>query len=658
MLDNFSKQVIRIIEESKVIARSKDSQLVGTEHLLLSMMTIEDSICHFLLSEQNISISDIEAILEKYVILRKSDSEDIIFTRKYQEIILDVGELASRLNSSLVFDEHLFYCLLKADAAVAKEILLELKMNINDLLEDIEDIFQFNPPEEDYVYSFLTNISELVKKPNANKYISRGNHLEKIINILSKKQKNNPMLIGSAGVGKSAIVEGLAQELIKRNYKEPIYRLELGAMMAGTKYRGELEEKLIKAMNFIKEKKAILFIDEIHNIVGAGSNEGSLDIANILKPYLARYDIKCIGATTLEEYYRYIEKDKALMRRFQNIFIDEPTESETLMILEGIKDSYEEYHEVFYPQEILKGIVKKSGRFLINRKFPDKAIDILDELGARAHAKSKTVITSEMLGEIIKDMGGINQLSSEELRKLVLNYPGLKSYYLRFLKGESDATNIVVIEVEAGFNPEPLYQDLDKVFKLRKEMILEINLEEYLEHNAINNLIGSPAGYVGYETGGILSEHLIKYPMSVVYFKGIKHANFAIRNFLKRMLKQKTIMDNKGRTILLSNTIFILEKDQKQRVIKGFLSSEVNESISETEADIRIAKPGKKMGHDRQMLKYIELGLKEGYNIIFDIEEIKNPKQLEQTFYQILLEIPGTYHIYEKNNQYHYRHDG
>lgn len=189
MLDNFSKQVIRIIEESKVIARSKDSQLVGTEHLLLSMMTIEDSICHFLLSEQNISISDIEAILEKYVILRKSDSEDIIFTRKYQEIILDAGELASRLNSSLVFDEHLFYCLLKADAAVAKEILLELKMNINDLLEDIEDIFQFNPPEEDYVYSFLTNISELVKKPNANKYISRGNHLEKIINILSKKQK-------------------------------------------------------------------------------------------------------------------------------------------------------------------------------------------------------------------------------------------------------------------------------------------------------------------------------------------------------------------------------------------------------------------------------------------------------------------------------------
>lgn len=656
MLDNFSKQALRIIELSKEIAKKRNSLLVGTEHLLLSMMNIEDSICHFLLSEQNIKLSDLEEVLGKFIILRKKESEEIIFTRKYQEVLLEAEELADRLNSSLVFDEHLFYALLKMDYSVAKEMLLELKLDTNGLIEDIEDIFQFNPLEDDYVFSFLTNITELVKKPNANKYITRGNHLEKIINILSKKQKNNPMLIGSAGVGKSAIVEGLAQELIRRNRKEAIYRLELGAMMAGTKYRGELEEKLIKAMNFIKEKKAILFIDEIHNIVGAGSNEGSLDMANILKPYLARFDIKCIGATTLEEYYRYLEKDKALMRRFQNIFIDEPTESETLMILEGIKDAYEEYHRVFYPQEILKGIVKKCGRFLITRKFPDKAIDVLDELGARAYSQGKQVVTSDMLEEIIKDMGGINQVSSAELRKLDLNYPELKRYYLRFFKGESDATNIVVIEVESNFNPSPLYHDLEKVFNLKKEMILEINLEEYLEHNAINNLIGSPAGYVGYETGGILSEHLIKYPMAVVYFKGMSQANYLITKFINRILKEKSFLDNKGRPIPLTNTIFILEKGLNVRIIKGFSPRQTLVNF-DTQADIKLSNLHCGL-HDQKLLnKFQELGLKEGFQLMFDFKEVRDAKKLEQVVYDCLLENPGKYQIYEDNHEYYYRHN-
>jgi ATP-dependent Clp protease ATP-binding subunit ClpA len=342
------------------------------------------------------------------------------------------------------------------------------------------------------------------------------------------------------------------------------------------------------------------------------------------------------------------------MRRFQNIFIDEPTESETLMILEGIKDAYEEYHNVVYPKEILEGIVKKCSRFLISRKFPDKAIDVLVELGARARSKVKTIINADMLDDIIKDMSGINHLTTEELRKTNLNYPELKSYYLRFLKGESSANNIVVIEVPVDSNPERLYEDLAAVFKLRSEMILDINLEEYLETNAINNLIGSPAGYVGYETGGILSEHLIKYPLSAVYLKGLSQANFAIQNYLKKMLKRKTITDNKGRTILLTNTIFILEKDQMTTETAGFLRKKDGTPKSKSLADIALSHIVFTNNHQSILSKYQSIGFKEGFILSFSFNEIKDQNALDIVIYRLLLEDPGPYVVNEKDGQYEY----
>ena len=350
MLESFSVQAVKIIEDAKEIADASSSKIVGSEHLLIAMFKTPDSICHFLLSEVNISLEDINKTLEKMVVLHKVEHPNITFTSKFQEIILNAKELAIKCKSDYVYDEHIFYSLLELKDSVGYEILVMLNIDIEDMMEDIEEIFNFfgeNYDTKEQPFPFLKKIKK-DKQPHP--YIKRKDYIEQIIYILRKKQKNNPLLIGNAGVGKTAIVEGLSNIL----KDEKIYELELGSIVAGTKYRGELEEKLLKAMDFIREEKAILFIDEIHNIVGAGSNDGSLDVANILKPFLSSTKIKVIGATTLEEYYRFINKDKALTRRFQTIFIEEPSKEETLKILRKIKRYYEEYHKVKYSDEELR----------------------------------------------------------------------------------------------------------------------------------------------------------------------------------------------------------------------------------------------------------------------------------------------------------------
>ena len=467
-----------------------------------------------------------------------------------------------------IYDEHIFYVMLKEYDTVAYVVLEKLGLDIEELKRDIEEIFSFDEAKEkeNIPYPFLINLSTSQK---IHPFVLRNNYIEKIKYILSKKQKNNPLLIGNAGVGKTAIVEGLS-EILK---DVSIYQLDLGSIVAGTKYRGELEEKLTKAMEYIKRKKAILFIDEIHNIVGAGSNDGSLDIANILKPYLSRSDIKLIGATTLDEYYRHIDKDKALSRRFQNVFIDEPTEKETYVILKEIKASYEEYHNVKYSDQILQEIIEKSKLYLVRRSFPDKAIDVMDEIGTRKKSSNKSF--SKLIDETIEDLTGIKNLTLERLKKVELNYPSLKPKYLQFIKKkefEVNTNNLAFAMVNSDFNVEYLIEDLYKLFAFKKEMYLEIDLENYIDYASINNLIGSTKGYVGYEQGGILSEHILKYPLSLVYFKNIKSAHPSINQFIKSLLKKNHFLDNKGRTIYLTNTIFLLDTDKIKNKEIGFIN--------------------------------------------------------------------------------------
>lgn len=627
MLESFSAQAVQIIEEAKKIAGELNSSIVGSEHLLLAMYQTPDSICRFLLQEQKITYDDLLNTLNRITVIHKIENKDLTFTDKFQELVLKAEDIAEQFDSDYVFDEHLFYSILEDNSSIASEMLNILKLNLEGLMKDVEDIFNFENSDNDKEvppYPFLINLSSLGQM---HPYIKRNNYIERINYILEKKQKNNPLLIGSAGVGKTAIIEGLAK--IRTN--DIIYQLDLGGAVAGTKYRGELEDKILKVMEYVKQSKAILFIDEIHNIVGAGSNDGSLDIANILKPYLSRTDISIIGATTLEEYYKFFDKDKALMRRFQTIFIDEPNESETKNILMGIKSKYEEYHQFKVSEKNINDIIKKCSVYLPNRTFPDKAIDVLDEVGSRFNKSSKNI--NKLIEEVIYDLTNVYIIPLEKLKKVKLNYNILKPYYLKFSLRQEKNIHILKAYVKNSFIIDPLLEDLFKVFNFKKEMYLEINLENYQDSTMITNLIGSSKGYVGYEEGGILSEHIIKYPISLVYFKNYDKAHISIKTLIDKICSSSTLTDNKGRKISLQNTIFLINKEQKNNQV-GFINQQ---QIVQPELYLDTIIPF------RPNNVYINL-LKQ-YKINILNEQDFNPSQFEKIVYSLILEGSGTYKI-------------
>lgn len=549
MLEYYSPQAVKLIEMAESIAESYHTKVIGTEHLLLAMFNTEDTICHFLLTEEQITKEELEEeislIINKNCILENSK-----FTQKFNEIVSKTQETLAIFKTKYIYDEHIFYTLLNDKDNNAIKVLINLGLSPNELLEDILDIFNIKIEQKEQ-FEFLT---DLTSQEEVHPYIERNNQLEKLNIILNKKQKNNPMIIGSAGVGKTALVEGYA----KKYSKVPIYRFELGSVMAGTKYRGELEEKIVKAINFIKENKGILFIDEIHNIVGAGSNEGTLDIANILKPYISRSDIQCIGATTLDEYYKYIDKDKALMRRFHNIYLDEPKLNEVYNMLNKIKHVYEEYHSIKFSDEIIEYIVNKTDKFIPNRTFPDKAIDVMDELGSISKNSKENQDLYLIIDKIIRDLSGIE--FKENIDNIELNYNCLKKYFNSYLKENICMKPICIIK-DNNLNLDLLFNDLEKVSSFNKENFLELDLETYFDSSSITGLIGSNKGYVGYESGGLLSEQLIKFPYSVIYIKNLDKAHIIIQNFIKKILKKSYFTDNKGRKIVITNSIFIVKND-------------------------------------------------------------------------------------------------
>ena len=549
----YSEQIKKILSDAKSIALERNER-PNSIHLLYAMFQTEDTICRFIFLEKQINTTKFKEKWENF--LEKEEQENI-----YQKIIDKSKEIAIRYQSKHVYDEHLLYAILLEPESFAYQLVVEFNFIISKLLDEIEEIFDFDLYEEE-VLPYLINLSKITKP---HRYIKRGDYIERLKYILKKKQKNNPLLIGSAGVGKTAIVEGLAEI-----YEDAtIYQLNLATTIADTKYRGELEEKLVKVMDYIKSTEAIIFIDEIHNIVGAGSNDGSLDIANLLKPYLARSDIKCIGATTLDEYYRYIAKDKALMRRFQTILVDEPSIKETKQIIEGIIDQYEEYHNITYPEEIIGEIIKIADCYLPNKTFPDKAIDLMDELASRYNLikknnNHKIKIMHSLLKQIVFEESGIKPITISKLNKVNLNYKEYLPIYEKFLKLEKPNNNLLVIDTNKSFKIAYLLDDLKYIFNLKDEMYLEINLESYQDYQTLSNLIGSSKGYVGYDQGGLLTNHLLKYPFSVIYFKNFDKANYQIQTYLKSILKTNHIFDNKNNRIVLQNVIFIFDQEQKK----------------------------------------------------------------------------------------------
>jgi len=418
----------------------------------------------------------------------------------------------------------------------------------------------------------LVNLSKEAKNNKLNPFIGRSDYLEKIKRIILKKQKNNPLLIGNAGVGKSALVEGLAYDFVNNNIDVTIYRLDLGMIIAGTKYRGDLEERLLKVIDKVKGENSILFIDEIHNIVTSINTENSLDIANILKPILARGEIKCIGATTLEEYYKFIAKDKALLRRFQNIFIEEPGEEETFIILKGIVKEYEKFYNVKYSDEILKMIIDEVG-VIQNRYYPDKAIDVLDEVGLLSKIKKHKKVMYEEIKEIIMGLQGINNNDLINNINKIKYFPEIKKYINNYLLNIRVNNTIVNIEVEEE-DKELLLEELKVLLNHTDEIIMELDFLEFDNNHTSSTLIGSPSGYIGYEKGGLLTEHVYRYPLSIIVIRNYENGAFQVKKQIESILSNGYIYDQLGKKIKFNNSIFIFTKGNEKTIKLGYVEKE------------------------------------------------------------------------------------
>ena len=402
---------------------------------------------------------------------------------------------------------------------------------------------------------YSTDLTAAAKEGKLDPVIGRDQEIRRVIQILSRRTKNNPVLIGEPGVGKTAVVEGLAQRIVAGDVPttlqgKKLISLDLGSMVAGSKYRGEFEERLKSVLNEIKnaDGQIITFIDEIHTIVGAGAAEGSMDAGNMLKPMLARGELRLIGATTLDEYRENIEKDPALERRFQQVFVGEPSVEDTIAILRGLKQRYEAHHKVTIGDDALVAAATLSNRYISGRQLPDKAIDLVDE--AAAHLRMELDSSPEEIDELQRK---VTRLEMEEMQLKKAEDPASKER-LGKLQAELADTREKLSGLKARWDAEQAGHN--KVGDLKA--MVRIDMSEYMEKASVSRLIGAAPGYVGYEQGGQLTEAVRRRPYSVVLFDEVEKANPEIFDVLLQVLDDGRLTDGQGRTVDFKNTILIM----------------------------------------------------------------------------------------------------
>ncbi|EDN57296.1 ATP-dependent Clp protease ATP-binding subunit ClpA [Vibrio antiquarius] len=441
------------------------------------------------------------------------------------------------------------------------------------------------PNSEERLESFATNLNQVAKDGNIDPLIGRDKELERTIQVLCRRRKNNPLLVGEAGVGKTAIAEGLAWRIVEGQVPEVIqnsviYSLDIGSLLAGTKYRGDFEKRFKAILKQLeKEEDAILFIDEIHTIIGAGAaSGGQVDAANLIKPLLSSGKLRCIGSTTYQEYSNIFEKERALSRRFQKIDVVEPSLDDTTKILMGLKPKYEAHHEVRYTNKALRAAVELSAKYINERHLPDKAIDVIDEAGARsrlapASRRKKTVGVADIEAMVAK-MARIPEKSVSSSDKDILKNLDSKMKMLVF--GQDNAIDalseaIKLTRAGLGVDNKPVGSFLFagptgvgktevtvQLSKLLGIELLRFDMSEYGERHSVSRLIGAPPGYVGYDQGGLLTDAVIKHPHSVVLLDEIEKAHPDIFNLLLQVMDNGTLTDNNGRKADFRNVILVM----------------------------------------------------------------------------------------------------
>ncbi|MBQ2047837.1 MAG: ATP-dependent Clp protease ATP-binding subunit, partial [Schwartzia sp.] len=564
--------------------------------------------------------------------------------------------------------EHILLSIISDSGSYAIRFLKETGVDISEIESGLKEIFgqqekdssqqQYRPDgkpaeKKSALEKFGRDLTKAAEKGEIDPVIGRSEEIERVIQILSRRTKNNPCLIGEPGVGKTAIAEGLALKIVSGDVPEPlkgkrIISLDLTGMVAGTKYRGDFEERINAAIEEVKKSKdIILFIDELHTIIGSGAAEGSADAANILKPSLARGDFQVIGATTINEYRKYIEKDAALERRFQPVNVGEPSESEAVEILKGLRDKYEAHHKVRITDESIDAAVKLSSRYIADRYLPDKAIDLIDEAASRVRLRKYTApddlqelenrykeleqekeeavnsqdferaaslrdeqkaikekldekkqrweeknehkndcVTAEDIAEIVSSWTGVPvvQLTEEESKRLLR----LESILHERIIGQDEAVSAVSRAIRrgrvglkdpkrpvgsfiflgpTGVGKTELCKALAAAMFGDENAMLRFDMSEYMEKHTVSKLIGSPPGYVGYDEGGQLTEAVRRRPYSVLLFDEIEKAHPDVFNMLLQILDEGRLTDSQGRHVNFRNTVIILTSNVGARMI-------------------------------------------------------------------------------------------
>lgn len=557
---DFSMSIAEVIKRVKERTKRNGNQTIGSEFFLSEMLEIEGGIFQFLMNEYDVKKEEVIDETESALVLRHDKGE-------YSDALTKIFDYAQGVSYGKIKEEHLLYAILHCKESIAYKIIKSLGLSPSDLIIDLEEIYDFKESKEEMKYA--VNLTQKAREGKLDSLFEYDNYLKRMLVILNKKYKNNPLLVGDAGVGKTAIVEGFAKYAYQNNLDYEILTLNLSQMLSNTKYRGDFESRMDEAMNYISSREnAILFIDEIHTIIGTGSSENSLDVANILKPYLARADIKIIGATTIDEYQKTIFKDKALRRRFDLINVLEPTLDVTKKILLGLKPSYEDFHKIKLDDDLISYLCDEADAKIHNKKRPDKCIDILDEMLSYAKINSYKA-TSDLVDHIIDDRVGYH------LRKKEYHYKEIaKLSFISENKLKEEKYYNYHIAIYNSFEAiEYLKHDLMVYLGISEEMILQIDALMYQERSAMESLIGSPKGYVGYDEDGILSHQLLTYPASVIIVENSNAMSGPLKTIFNQIYKQGFFYDNHG-TQIKTNHLVIVDVLSKERNLVGFNQQE------------------------------------------------------------------------------------
>jgi ATPase AAA-2 domain protein len=643
------------VQYADAIARGNGSSYIGTEHLLLGVLAQGSSTGAKYLADAGVTLAGAEQALGIQP-SKVTVGTGVIGLSETALLTLRMAwETAKEYNHDTLGTEHILYSVLRQTNARATTLLREMSVDVDAIMEQLESLFDRNRSEHGDVATeprqravrggalntFGIDLTNKAVAGELDPMIGRDKECERVITVLSRRTKNNPVLIGEPGVGKTAIVEGLAQRIVREEVPDHlldkrVIMLDMAAMIAGTKYRGEFEDRLKKVISEIKKQgNIIVFIDELHLLVGAGAAEGSMDAANILKPALARGELHMIGATTLDEYRKHIEKDTALERRFQTVIVKEPTAKDTVAILRGLKGYYEKHHGVTITDEVIDSAVYMSDRYVSDRFMPDKAIDVMDEAAARVRVKQghrpsrQRELTKELksLNEKMEDAVShedyeraalykqrISQISEKleaekEAREgknavvlteddiahaiaVMTHIPvekvqtseaklltRLEKHLGKYIIGQKEAVQKVARAIRrsrsgvasqkrpigsfvfmgpTGVGKTELAKVLAREVFGSEDALIKIDMSEFAEKHNTSRLVGAPAGYVGYEDGGKLTDKVRRQPYSVVLFDEIEKAHPDVFQLLLQLLEEGTLTDAKGRAVSFRNTIIIL----------------------------------------------------------------------------------------------------